>query len=122
MISDLIALLFLARDLTHREHLRVTGPGSFARHSALGEFYPAIIDLADKLAEAYQGRRGIIADLPLLSNDYGDDIVVVLERQLKWLETNRYKAIGKEDTPLQNIIDEIVGQYLSTLYKLKNLE
>lgn len=122
MIGQFIALLFLARDLAHKEHLRVSGPGSYARHVALGEFYPAIVDLADKLAEAYQGRHGIIKDVPLLDNEYGKDIVVALERQLKWLETNRYKAVVKEDTPLQNIIDEIVGQYLSTLYKLKNLE
>jgi hypothetical protein len=33
----------------------------------------------------------------------------------------RYECCKKDDTPLQNIIDEIVGQYLSTLYKLKFL-
>lgn len=122
MIGQFIALLFLARDLTHKEHLRVTGPGSFAKHSALGEFYPAVVELADKLAEAYQGRKGIIKEIPLLDNEYGDDIITVLERQLAWLEANRYKAIPKEDTPLQNLVDEIVGLYLSALYKLKHLE
>lgn len=122
MIGQFIALLFLARDLTHREHLRVSGPGSYARHVALGEFYPAIVDLADKLAEAYQGRHGIINDMPLLENEYGDDVVVALERQLQWLETNRDKAVGKGDSALQNIVDEVVSQYLSTLYKLKNLQ
>lgn len=121
MIGQFIALLFLARDLAHREHFRVTGPGSDAKHRALGEFYTKIIPLADKLVEAYQGRNGIIQDMPLLENEYGDDIVVVLERQLAWLEVNRYKAVRKEDTALQNMIDEIIGQYLSTLYKLKNL-
>lgn len=121
MIGQFIALLFLARDLAHREHFRVTGPGSDAKHRALGDFYTNIIPLADKLVEAYQGRNGIIQDMPLLENEYGDDIVVVLERQLAWLEVNRYKAVRKEDTALQNMIDEIIGQYLSTLYKLKNL-
>jgi hypothetical protein len=33
----------------------------------------------------------------------------------------RYKVVDKSDSPLQNIIDEIVGLYLSTLYKLKYL-
>lgn len=122
MIGQFIALLFLARDLAHREHFRVTGPGSDAKHRALGEFYEKIIPLADKLVEAYQGRNGIIQDMPLLENEYGDDIVVVLERQLAWLEANRYKAVRKEDTALQNMIDEIVAQYLTTLYKLKNLK
>lgn len=122
MIGQFIALLFLARDLAHRAHLRATGPGSFARHEALGEFYPAVVELADKLAEAYQGRNGIIENMPLLENEYGDDIVVAMERQLAWLEANRYKAIPKEDTPLQNLVDEIVILYLSALYKLKNLQ
>jgi hypothetical protein len=122
MIGQLIGLLFLARDVAHREHLRVTGPGSYARHMALGEFYPAIIELADSVAEAYQGRKGIIEDIPFLENEYGNDIVVVLERQLAWIEANRYNAVPREDTSIQNVIDEVVGQYLSTLYKLKNLQ
>lgn len=122
MIGQLIALLFLARDLAHREHLRVTGPGSFAKHMALGEFYPAIVELADKLAEAYQGRNGIIEDMPLLENEYGDAIVGVLERHVDWIKTNRYTAVPRDDSTIQNIIDEIVGQYLSTLYKLKFLQ
>lgn len=122
MIGQLIGLLFLARDVAHREHLRVTGPSSFAKHMALGEFYASIIELADTVAEAYQGRNGIIKDLPLLENEYGDDIIVVLERQLAWIEANRYNAVPREDTSIQNIIDEVVGQYLSTLYKLKNLQ
>ena len=122
MIGQFIALLFLARDLAHREHLRVTGPGSFAKHMALGEFYPAIVELADKLAEAYQGRNGIIEDMPLLENEYGDAIVGVLERHVDWIKANRYTAVPRDDSTIQNIIDEIVGQYLSTLYKLKFLQ
>lgn len=122
MIGQLIALLFLARDLAHREHLRVTGPGSFAKHMALGEFYPAIVELADKLAEAYQGRNGIIEDMPLLENEGGDAIVGVLERHVDWIKINRYTAVPRDDSTIQNIIDKIVGQYLSTLYKLKFLQ
>jgi hypothetical protein len=33
----------------------------------------------------------------------------------------RYDVVEKECTPLQNIIDEILGLYYSTLYKLKYL-
>jgi len=33
----------------------------------------------------------------------------------------RYEVVDKTDTPLQNIIDEIVNLYLSTLYKLRFL-
>jgi hypothetical protein len=44
-----------------------------------------------------------------------------LEDSLADVEKMRYEVCKKDDTPLQNIIDEIVGQYLSTLYKLKFL-
>ena len=122
MIGELIGLLFLSRDLAHRAHLKVSGPGSFAAHTALGTFYDEVIDLADQLAEAYQGRKGIIKDIPLVEHDGEEDIVVVLEQHMKFIEDNRYDAIPKTDTPLQNIVDEVVGLYLSTLYKLKNLK
>ena len=39
-----------------------------------------------------------------------------------WLENNRYKAAPKTDLTLQNIIDEVISLYLSTLYKLKHLK
>jgi hypothetical protein len=44
-----------------------------------------------------------------------------LEQSLKDIEDMRYEVVSKTDTPIQNIIDEIVGLYLSTLYKLKFL-
>lgn len=121
MIAQFIAVLFLARDIAHREHLRVSGAGSFAKHMALGSFYEEVIELADSLAEAYQGRHGIIKNMPLLDNEFDGEIVSSIQKQLKWIESNRFKAVDKDDTALQNIIDEIVALYLSTLYKLKNL-
>ena len=35
---------------------------------------------------------------------------------------NRYAAIPQDDSPLQNVVDEIAALYLRTLYKLKNLQ
>lgn len=122
MIGQLIALLFLARDLAHRAHLRTTGPGSFARHEALGEFYPAVIDLADTLAEVYQGCELKLIDIPLLDNEFPSDIKESMQDQLKWIKANRYKAVKKEETQMQNIIDEIVALYDKTIFKLHFLE
>lgn len=115
--GQFVAVLFLARDLAHREHLRTK---SYAHHMALGDFYTEVVELADSFAEAYQGRHGIL-DIPLLDNEFPGAIVESMEAQLAWLEKNRDAATGKEDRALQNIVDEIVGLYLSTLYKLKNL-
>lgn len=127
MIGNFIAVLFLARDIAHREHLRVTGPGSDARHRALGAFYEEIIDQADELAEVVQGRdvlnggAGVI-DIPRLDNAFPGEILPSIMKQAKWLEDNRYKAVPKEDTVIQNLIDELVKTYLRTIYKLNNLQ
>lgn len=116
--NEFIGTLFLARDVTHSVHLNTR---SFAKHSALATFYDGIIDLADKFAEAYQGRHGLIGPISLISAKKTTNVVEFLEDQLAEIEQTRYKVVDKSDTPLQNIIDEIVGLYLSTLYKLKFL-
>jgi len=122
MIGQLVATMFLSREMAHRAHLAVTGPGSFSKHSALGEFYPAIIEIADSITEAYQGRHSII-EIPYLEapEDYSD-IIKILEKHLEDIESIRYAAVDKKDSPIQNLIDEAVGTYLSALYKLKNLK
>lgn len=120
MIGRLIGTMFLAREYAHRMHLKVTGPGSFARHSALGEFYSAIIDNADSITEAYQGRNGLI-EIPYLDMPEDDNCVKVLESLLKDIEDLRYDAVDKKDTAIQNLIDEAVGTFLSALYKLRHL-
>ena len=119
MIGRLIALLFLSREYAHRAHLRTK---SYAQHMALGSFYPSIGEIADSLAEAYQGRHGIIDKIPMLDVDSTGEPVATLEKHLAMLEKMRYTAVEKTDSALQNIIDEAVAEYLSTLYKLKNLK
>ena len=116
--ADFIGHLFLARDVAHSVHLATR---SFAKHSALNEFYDGVVDLADKYAEAYQGRHGLIGPITLMSAKKTGNIIEFLEDSLADVEAMRYKVCDKTDTPLQNIIDEIVGLYLSTLYKLKFL-
>lgn len=116
--ADFVGTLFLARDVAHSVHLNTR---SFAKHSALAEFYDNIVDLADKFAEAYQGKYGLIGPISLMSAKKTNNIVAFLEDQVDELMEMRYKVVDKECTPLQNIIDEIFGQYYSTLYKLKFL-
>ena len=122
MIGPLIGTMFLSREMAHRAHLAVTGPGSFSKHKALGKFYPAVIDIADTITEAYQGRHSLI-EIPYLEapEDY-TDIIEILEKHLEDIEGLRYAAVDKKDTAIQNLIDEAVGIYLSALYKLKNLK
>lgn len=113
-----IGMLFLARDVTHSVHLNTR---SYAKHKALNEFYDGIVDLADSFAEAYQGRKGLIGPISLMSAKRTNNVLEFLEDQVKDIEAMRYEVCDKTDTPLQNIIDEIVGLYLSTIYKVKFL-
>ena len=119
MIARLIAILFLSRDVAHRAHLNTT---SFSQHMALGTFYDDIIDNADAIAEAYQGRNGLIGKIPMLTETDTGDIADILEKHLGMVEKLRYTAVEKTDTPIQNLIDTAVETYLSALYKLRNLK
>lgn len=116
--ADFVGTLFLARDVAHSVHLNTR---SFAKHSALNSFYDDIVDLADKFAEAYQGRHGLIGPISLMSAKKTTNIIEFLEDSLTDIEKMRYEVCEKSDTAIQNIIDEIIGLYLSTLYKLKFL-
>ena len=120
LIGQLVGTLFLSREVAHRAHLAVTGTGSFAKHSALGEFYPAVGDHGDKITEAYQGRNGII-EIPYLKYEDEGDIVKCLEKYMDDIEKLRYNAVDKSDTVIQNMIDDALATYLSTLYKLRHL-
>ncbi len=116
--ADFVGTLFLARDVAHSVHLNTR---SFSKHMALNSFYDEVIELADKFAEAYQGRHGLIGPISLMSAKKTTNIIEFLEDSLADIEKMRYEVVEKTDTALQNIIDEIVGLYLSTLYKLKFL-
>ena len=115
---DFVGLLFLARDVAHSVHLNTR---SFSKHMALNTFYDEIIELADGFAEAYQGRKGLIGPISLMSAKKTTNIIEFLQDQLKEIEDCRYEVADKTDTPLQNLIDGIIELYLSTLYKLRFL-
>lgn len=116
--ADFVGHLFLARDVAHSVHLNTR---SFAKHKALQEFYEGIVGLADDFAEAYQGRHGLIGPITLQTAKKNGNIIEFIQDSLADVEANRYKVCEEKDTAIQNIIDEIVGLYLKTLYMLKFL-
>ena len=117
-MGEFLATLFLTRELAHRYHLFTK---SYSQHKALGRFYEELLELIDDLAEMWQGKEGII-DIPILTAKQGTDAVYFVAGKLDYVEKNRYKVATKEDTAIQNKIDEIVELFLSTLYKLENLK
>jgi len=119
LIEELIGRVFAARNAAHLAHWKATGVGSFARHMALGDFYDGIIDQLDKLVESYQGYFGLVGDVPTLPPTKGD-IIAMITVDAAWISKNR-SQIAKNVPALENIVDELSGIYLQTLYKLKNL-
>lgn len=114
--GKIIGLLFMSRTMTHKAHLK--NP-KYAKHMALNEFYNDIVESADRLAEAIQGKYGLL-DIPVVE-EKGDisDPVNMMEIHLNMLQ-----AFGKsiEERFLQNIFDEIVELYYAKLYKLRYLD
>jgi hypothetical protein len=113
-MEQIVAILFLDRTLAHLEHLRTK---SYAQHKALQDFYEGVVDLADTLAETYQGYEGIM-DIPLLSIEAKVNIADHLSKRVIEIQKLRKSC---DLSAIQNIVDEIVGLYLSTVYKLRNL-
>jgi DNA-binding ferritin-like protein len=116
--ADFIGMFFLARDVTHSVHLNTR---SYSKHKALQKFYEGIIERTDDLAEAYQGRYGLLGPITLHSAKNTSNVVDFLQEQLDEIEATRYDVIPKTDAPLQNLVDGIIELYLSTLYKLRFL-
>lgn len=115
--QEFMGVLFLARDVAHRAHLNTE---SYAQHMALGAFYDTIIDLADKFAESWMGRnKKKIGNIPFMKAPE-TEILKQIEVLLDIVEESR--DFCKDDTTLQNIIDEIVSEFLTVIYKLKFLK
>ena len=113
--AQFVAVLLHSATATHFLHLQTQ---SYAQHVALGEYYDKIVELADKWAEAYQGCYDRIKQYP---SDFA-----LAKEPVEYLKTiKRYVDAHRNDLPddsaLQNIVDEIVGQIDSTLYKLRFL-
>lgn len=63
-MGKLVSEFLEAVTSVHKAHLKITGPGSYAAHTAMGAFYDEIGDLADSIAESYQGVTETLLDIP----------------------------------------------------------
>ena len=116
--AAIVAVLFTSRDHAHRAHLLTK---SYAQHIALGEFYDAVVDLADSLAEVTMGTYGAFTEIPVEPPARGA-IDAVLEAHLNKIEDLRAAFGGKAcDRPIENLLDEVGALFAQTLYKIRNL-
>jgi len=113
MIEKLIDKMFESRNAAHIEHWKTD---SYSKHQALGDFYDGVIDMLDKYVEAHQGTFGLIGKV------VGEekDVAKIIHDDIIWLNENRDK-IARGVPALENIIDELTGLHMKTLYKLENL-
>ena len=116
-VAQFVAVLLHSGTVTHMQHL---ASKSYAQHVALGEFYNAIIELADTYAEAYSGAYEQIP-ISAYSNDFSvtKDPETYLKMIKRYVDAHRKDL--PDDTALDNIVDEIVGKIDTTLYKLRFL-
>jgi hypothetical protein len=117
--NEFVSLLLKARSMGHVAHWATD---SFSKHMALGEFYDGIGDLVDGFVEQYQGYYEKRMAPKVEAAETDKDIAGELEMQVEWIERKRYEVCDKDETSLQNTIDEIVKLYQTTLYKLRMLK
>jgi hypothetical protein len=101
-------------------HLRTTGLGSEAIHEALDEFYKAIPEHGDQLAETGTARHGReVLEIPVATFLPSGNPIAMLKAFRSWIDDNRGEC--SEYSDIQNQIDEVLTQINSTLYKLERL-
>lgn len=117
--SDYIAGLLNGATMAHMHHFMVSGPGSYAKHVALGELYSGLQDKADELAEAFMGCTGQALKFTGASVSVGADPVADVRALYAFAEGKR-AAMGDE-SHIQNLVDEACSTISTALYKLTRL-
>lgn len=119
--AEFIMRCFHARTAAHVLHLKAQGPGAYAEHVALGEFYDGIVGLADGIAELIQGEYLEILPLSGVSGYQTPSNGLALVTGLtKWIKANREQICDSSEC--QNEIDTVLALCHSTAYKLKFLK
>lgn len=118
MLEQLISRTFAMRNAAHLAHWRARGPGSYAKHSALGAFYDDLIDKLDTIVEAYQAMTGeLIGVVKLDAQDTKRDILSTIKDECEWLQENR-EEIADNNAAIENMIDDLTATYMAVIYKL----
>lgn len=113
--DELCSYLFKTRDLVHFAHLRTS---SYASHVALNDLYEDILEFADSLTEKLQGIEGRILVLSVCASSQDiEDPIIHLKGCVQYLTS--IKQTFTSD--IINIIEELIGKFNETLYKLQFL-
>lgn len=113
MIAELIARVFTARDMAHREHW-LTRSG--AEHDALGLFAAEVGTTLDSVVECYIGMFGV-PDMEAEA-EAQETIREQLSDDLDWIEANRDTISGGSDH-VAALVDNLAAVYSKTIYLLR---
>lgn len=120
-VPNLITELLDAASKVHILHLIVRGKSSYAQHKALNELYDALPDLADAVAESWQGATGQIPKYQFVSAPELNSV----DECLKYIDSLRNKITAVQKTvrfsEINNDLDTIKTALNSAYYKLKFL-
>lgn len=122
-MEQLASIFLHSRTQSHEFHLKISGPGSFAIHKALMEYYEGIIPIIDGLVEAYQGQFGLIEFKSVTGIDNNatkENIIAYFDKLILFLNKER-KSEKLQESWIQNELDNIAKLLYSTKYKLVNL-
>lgn len=116
-IEELFGTLQMSVVATWRKHLR---SAKYGKHIALQEFYEEMPDKVDALIEAYMGAYG--KKIGTFQNILQSSNLNTLKylNELKRVCKEGYDLLD-ENEELEGLLDDIVNQINSTLYKVKEL-
>ena len=122
-MERIASMFFHSRTQAHVFHLRVKGPGAFAAHKALNEYYNGIVDIIDGLVESYQGKHGIVKGYtPAEKFDDNTGNELKYFKALAQFVERAYDKLDPKDTYILNQMDNVKELVYSTIYKLENLK
>lgn len=121
--AALVSELMNASVSTHKLHLKITGPGSYAAHTALASFYEGLPGMVDSIAEGFQGARETLLDCSSEKSPkslYSVEDCVNYMRELYTMVNELQTAMPYSE--IVNDLDLIKSLINSTKYKLLFLQ
>ena len=121
VLSDVAMLLLHGVTAAHVHHWNTIGPGAYAEHQAIGEFYEELQNLTDSLIEGclLDASEIISAQRPFFLGESSLALVNHIYNELKVLRANK---LFPQVSEVQNEVDAIAMLCRHTIFKLERLK
>lgn len=117
--AEFCGSLFACADTIKLLHLKASGEGSYAKHVALGDLYDAISDMADDITETIQGYKGLLS-ISIPASTLPADCCSYVKSERSRITTSMSSMTDMVD--VQNKLQDLIGVFSKTIYKLENLK